>query len=394
VLIRPVLALLIVGCLWDHDTIRMEREAFPGIQELLAGKFTRHSRAYYEWRIEDRQRKLRDRPGDAALMDDLAVAFDKTGRNDEAVALMRASLESNPERYETLANLGTFLVHGGQFDEGLAFLRKAVEINPDAHFGREFVQIRLVEYVAAWRRTGYDGLPLCPAESRKGSPHYEALARCEPEHMRPLAGPIRAGFPVRRGFVGFETQDEDLRENAETLVTGLAGMMFFGRHDSPILAETLGDCLSELEHKRLACRAYLRAAMSAPDEAAQSAYRELARQSLGSQTKGGLRGAVFNESVALTEIEELFRDECEEGRAFFEEIAADERRWREEGRDLDEEFAKKYYAVGRTEDVSLPIDWESAFFWSLGAGFVFVAIRSYRRSKRNARPRKPKTIDP
>ena len=158
-LARPLVATFLLACLWDHDTIRMERAAFPDVHEVLAGKFTRHSRAYYEWRIEDRERRLKEKPDDPNLTDDLAVAFDKTGRTDEAIALMRKSRERDPMRYETLANLGTFLIHAGKFEEGLTFIRKAIEVNPDAHFGREIVQAQLVEYVLFWRRLGRAGVP-------------------------------------------------------------------------------------------------------------------------------------------------------------------------------------------------------------------------------------------
>jgi hypothetical protein len=53
-----VLSVLLAGtalaCLWDSDTSQMERLRFPGVLEIITGKFVRHSRAYYEWRIGDR----------------------------------------------------------------------------------------------------------------------------------------------------------------------------------------------------------------------------------------------------------------------------------------------------------------------------------------------------
>ena len=38
-----------VACLWDSDTIKMERSRFPTTLELITGKFLRHSPEFYEW---------------------------------------------------------------------------------------------------------------------------------------------------------------------------------------------------------------------------------------------------------------------------------------------------------------------------------------------------------
>ena len=43
-----------LACMWDHDTLRQERARFPHALELITGKFLRHSKEAYEWRIRDR----------------------------------------------------------------------------------------------------------------------------------------------------------------------------------------------------------------------------------------------------------------------------------------------------------------------------------------------------
>jgi hypothetical protein len=77
-----------LACLWDSDTLQMERLRFPGVLEIITGKFVRHSQAYYEWRITDRKKKLESNPGDPALIDDLAVAYAKLGRPEEGIPLL------------------------------------------------------------------------------------------------------------------------------------------------------------------------------------------------------------------------------------------------------------------------------------------------------------------
>ncbi len=88
-----------------------------------------------------------------AQLDDLAVAHERLGEHAEAEALLRRSLQQQADRYETLANLGTVLIHDGRLAEGLALIERAVEINPDAHFGREWVQIDLVRSLIAQEST-------------------------------------------------------------------------------------------------------------------------------------------------------------------------------------------------------------------------------------------------
>ena len=70
---------LVSACLWDHDTLRQERQRFPDTLELITGKILRHSPEFYEWRIKDRLYKLEADPMNLAYYDDLAVAYEKTG---------------------------------------------------------------------------------------------------------------------------------------------------------------------------------------------------------------------------------------------------------------------------------------------------------------------------
>jgi tetratricopeptide (TPR) repeat protein len=202
------------ACLWDYDTLQMERSRFPSALELITGKFLRHSPEFYYWRIEDRQRRLRAEPDNLALYDDLAVAYDKTGRHDKAIETILVSHAKDPNRYETVANLGTFYIHAGQLEKGLEYIDRAIRINPDAHFGREKYQKYLVEYVLSRRKDGKTPLPLTPAASY-GRNNFVAY----------LAG---------------RHQTETLaEEDYQAALKGVLGMMKFGKHDSPALLEAL-----------------------------------------------------------------------------------------------------------------------------------------------------------
>src|SRR5215467_50479 len=85
------------ACLWDWDTLQMERRRFPGTLEMITGKFVRHSPAYYEWRIQDRTKRMRSPAEDPAVADDLAVAYSKLGRHAESIALLEQVLAAHPD---------------------------------------------------------------------------------------------------------------------------------------------------------------------------------------------------------------------------------------------------------------------------------------------------------
>lgn len=347
------------ACLWDSDTLMMERQRFPDANELIAGNFIRHSAAYYEWRISDRNAMpiAKRRPGD---FDDIAVAYDKLGQHDKAVQTMDAKTARWPgeQRYETEANLGTFHIHAGRFEKGLVHLKNAIEINPDAHFGREVYQQLLVEYVIK-QRLESDKLPLRAADELQS-----------------------LGFT---SFVLERQMPETGQELVEikAAVKGILGMMRFGRFESPILLEVLGDLLMTNSYsddsKMLAARAYLKASYAVDDSVASASYRTKAINALEMQF-----------DITIEDIESQLKMEIEQGAEFFERISADEKAWAASGKNLDIEFAKKFheaptlptnYTVANTNGVFL-----ASIKW-LGTGLVILTIgfALFVRSRLNPR---------
>lgn len=306
------------ACLWDRDTLRQERSTFPGALELMTGKFPRHSDAYYRWRIEDRKARLVKTPDALPLIDDLAVAYDKLGRHQEAIILTRGTLAQAPDRYETHANLGTFYIHDGRFEEGLVHIDKAIAINPDAHFGREIVQRHLVAYVVERQAAAGGKLPLPLGDRRERIDFASFLARtADPKN------------------------DRLSREDQMKALEGVLGMMRFGDHTSAVLLEALGDLLmrpgahSTDDSGRLAARAYLLAAQRVKDEDARRAYRSLADDALS-----------LRHDRKLEPIEAALERERADADLWIAEVHRNEARWIEEGIDVDAAFDKLYYPDG------------------------------------------------
>ena len=352
------------ACMWDYDTIKRERTRFPGTLELITGKFLRHSPEFYEWRVADRTRRLAADPTNVALLDDLAVAYDKTGRHDLAIETARRTELLRPGRYETAANLGTFHFHAGQFDQGLPHIGRALGINPDAHFGRERVQMRLVDYVVSRNKAG--ALPLADVALRPPTAGEELSAH---------------DVEVENTFADFlSPTPHGVLSPAESAaaVKGVLGMMAFGTHDSPVLLEALGACLAqgqqypESDAKLLAARAYLKASYAVPDGPARAAYRGLALRALDLQVSGPGRYA----STPLDRVEADFRRELDEGRDWYAALRERELAWIRDGQDPEAEFDKLYAAEPEVAgmDVPDPMDPRDRFtLWLIAFGLGTVA---------------------
>lgn len=311
----------VLACLWDQDTLRMERSRFPETLELITGRFLRHSKSFYEWRIQNRSIRINGGESTKDLYDDLAVAYDKTGQHAKAIETIEKKESLWPGQYETLANRGTFLIHSGKLETGLKDIRKAIEVNPDAHFGREVYQQLLVEYVLSRRDGNKTVLPL-------GSPRKNSDGNRVDDMTF-------AKFIFSKRKVAYADQAAERKK----ALKGIRGMMRFGNFDSPVLLEALGDLLVDPgrpaeDAKLLAARAYLKASNETkkdnPD--ASRAYFALAKSAVK-----------FHEHTSVDVIRRQLTDELKTADKWWKTVAADEKKWIRMGVNADAEFTKKYF---------------------------------------------------
>ena len=281
------------ACIWDYDTLKQERARFPDALEIITGKFLRHSKEFYEWRIQDRLKRIATDPKNANLHDDLAVAYLKTDRPKEAIATMLKVETFAPGRYETNANLSVFYFVVGDLERALIHVNKALEINPDAHFGREKYQKWLTEYV------------------------------------------IESGNNFSR-FIEKKLKDSGkefmTKDDYQSAVKGVLGMMRFADHQSTRLLKALGDLLATAQYdpavdaKFLAARAYLKAS-----------HQTLAEETIVFQTgDGGTR------ELKIDQVEKDFAAELAEAKIWYDQLHTNELRWIQEGLNPEEEFDKLY----------------------------------------------------
>lgn len=311
----------LVACLWDTETLMQERMAAPSVLEVIVGKFPRHSRAYYQWRLADRLKRLETDPANDRTLDDIAVSYEKLGDHDAAIEIATAQLSRAPGRYESLANMGTFLIHKGEWEAGMGYIAKAIEVNPDAHFGREEYQLLLVKYLAMLSQDGRYKLPL--GSDRLSENDWSAR------------------YPFLR-FVGSEKLGNGDHwigeEERQQAIDAVLGMMRFSQHDNPVLLDVLGELLEADQRRRLAFRCYVSAGQQVTDGEAKRGYEELARRVISEQYN---RGNV-DQPVSQSEVMEQFRREQADAANWFAELARDETKWIAAGEDVDAKFNERY----------------------------------------------------
>ncbi len=348
------LALPAAACLWDYDTLNQEQSRFPSTIELITGKFLRHSPKFYQWRIEDRLRKLARSPENIALYDDLGVAYQKTGQLEKALEAMTTKDKLRPALYETKANMGTFYILAGDLQKGLPLINEALKINPHAHFDRERYQKWLVEYALSKYPDGKIRFPLRKTRTEPGFPEFIAVKLSKPSHLS--------------------------QEDSQKAVQAVLGMMRFADYDNPLLLEVLGDLLiasgMPQDGKQLSARAYLAASYKFKGQPEEKEYRALAEQALQNQA-GGNDG-----QLALSSMEEEFRKERAAAEAWYKELEKKESTWIDQGLNADSEFDKLYHDEPRLSETN-----DNFGLVLTGVGFLMLFgscafMGAYRRAKK------------
>lgn len=355
-----VLLAFILACGWDWDTVKMEKQQFPQIHELITGKFYRHTPEVYYWRIKHRNHLLRQHPDSLQYYDDIAMAYDKIGEPAKAIEVMLNKEKKKPGLYETYANLGLFYMHNNEMKKGVLYVQKALKVNPNAHFGREKYQLHLGNYILSKQKDGELELPL---SAGKTTGFYEYLRQHE--------------------FKSKDYKSDEHFAEVANAIKGVAGMMTFANYRSPVLLEVLADLLLHTRSARgaghLASRAYLKASWET-DSTASKAYYEKAkwareynyqdprifgemddrerkisgivekRDIVDSITGKGLATALFD----MKQLETALKYEVQSAEIWFDSIRINELAWLKAGQNPDEEFDKKYYQ--RTELQNVEVD--------------------------------------
>ena len=204
----------------------------------------------------------------SGLADDFAVAYSKLGRHAEGIVLLEQVLAAHPDRYETLANLGTIHMLAGDLKVGKEYIDRAIVINPNAHLAARSTSRCLPSI-------------FLPRESR----------RTRLRNRLPIVHPKgescgfakfvleKRGLPTNTsGVVKNDKGAEEVKAELAAAQKGVLGMMHFANYDSPLLLEALGDLLiawptHQDDALQLAARAYYRVAQLSDDERRKTSFK-------------------------------------------------------------------------------------------------------------------------
>ena len=326
VLVAHLLILMPVqACLWDTDTIAMEKARFPEIADLISGNFPRHSKEFYQWRKTHCEAALAKGDQAPVVYDDLAVSQHKLGDHAAAIATMHSKEKVHPGLYETCSNLGTFYIYANDLDQAEKWIQQALAINKNAHFGREQYQLWLVQ----WVKSGKPDLG-------KETPIEQGLG------FRGFAAFIVNKTGVGRGFVAFILGraggggvSQEWKDGRAEAVRGISGMMRFADHDNPLLLEALGDVLAagiDTENATLlAAQSYLLASRKSKAAAEKQRLWGLMAATGGSVDAYKPRDTMRTLDTAVAD-----------GTRLAAKVRLDEMDWIKAGKDVAAEFAAKY----------------------------------------------------
>ena len=279
------------ACLNDRDSDSLATQAaqLPETLRVITGRFPRNPPLYYQMRIQRERAALAATPKQFGLYNDIGVALDKLGRDDEALQTMnakRAQLpafnpndKTNRENwYRTFANAGTFRAHRylksgapveklGEMKTARAQIKRAIEIKPDAHFGRERYQLMAMDWIIA----------------RKSNATKKTLGEW-------ISG--RDGW--KKPYLDTKLKDD----NRGRAVEGLSGLIVLGgAWESPDVFEALGAALETKDGVTLRFIAFSRA-----KELLESGKPSLAKLTLQSPQLSPEAGDLYDYGVGVNDM--------------------------------------------------------------------------------------------
>lgn len=134
------------ACIWDSDTLASEKRKSPKLAEVILGEPPKPPDPKP---LLERIQKLKASPKEdsPAWWNDLAGAYLRLGRAQEATDLLEPVVQRFPDDYGIHANLGTAYHLLGRYAEAEKHISRNLQVNPEAHFGLEKYHLALLQYL-------------------------------------------------------------------------------------------------------------------------------------------------------------------------------------------------------------------------------------------------------
>ncbi len=136
-----------LGCINTTYSRKHETQITDDLANLIVGQFPHHGKAFYEDQVKRTSAALERNPADVEARNDLAAAYLKLERWEDAEAEFEKIEQSHPGRYRTHANLGVLYKKMRQYDKAAHHIRKSLEIQPEGHLGLGDYYLRMLDWL-------------------------------------------------------------------------------------------------------------------------------------------------------------------------------------------------------------------------------------------------------
>ena len=218
------LSVLFLACINTRYSRTDETEITTNITYLILGEFAHHGTAFYNHEVEKNLKELKTDPKSFEARNDLAAAYTKLTRYNEAEKEFLLNEEYHPGKYKTASNLGVLYKKMARYKEASAEIKKALVLKPGGHMGLGDYYLRMIDWLQEYPY--YANRELKPKKNFLGIPYSAKPAE------------VAANKIVNRKFL--ETLIKNDYKFADTYVV-------------------LGDLLFHKQDFQMALRAYKRA---------------------------------------------------------------------------------------------------------------------------------------
>ena len=137
----------LIACIWDSDSLGSEKRKSPDMAALILGSQRERTDTN---RLIKRIEALKTTPREteAAWHNELAGAYLRLGRAQEAASVLEPAATRFPDDYGIHANLGTAYHLLGRYQDAERHIARDLELNPEAHFGLEVYHLALLQYLS------------------------------------------------------------------------------------------------------------------------------------------------------------------------------------------------------------------------------------------------------
>jgi tetratricopeptide (TPR) repeat protein len=127
-----------------------EKPSITQIIELSKMRYNHHYHRDIEWAAPRELAELQKNKAShtkryAEIESDYALSLCHLKKTKEALAILERLIQSYPNEYNMVANLGTTYELTGQNEKALQYIKKGLELNKESHAGSEWIHIKILE---------------------------------------------------------------------------------------------------------------------------------------------------------------------------------------------------------------------------------------------------------